>query len=81
MENPTPSSEKAALLARDLFSLAEPWRERFLAYIAKQANGWFWAGEPPTREEVTTWLNRGGLYEATTMLLETWQGTQQELHN
>lgn len=40
-----------------LLALDEPWRSRFLEYMANQATGWRWNGRgEPTREEMEDWL-------------------------
>jgi hypothetical protein len=62
----------ADVLAENLFSLQEPWRDRFLTLVARRAVGWSWDGPPPTRDEVRIWLRNAGLCEAVTMLLDAW---------
>jgi hypothetical protein len=63
----------ADVLAENLFSLQEPWRDRFLTLVAKRAVGWSWDGPPPTRDQVRTWLANTGLCQAVAMLLDAWQ--------
>ena len=76
MEHQAFVTRGADALTDNLFSLQEPWRDRFLTFIARQTLGWSWDGPPPTRDEVKTWLNSAGLCQAVTMLLETWEGTR-----
>ncbi|MFQ6099925.1 MAG: hypothetical protein ACE5OS_01645 [Anaerolineae bacterium] len=65
-------TERAKSLTDTLFSLEEPWRSRFLNLVANQATGWAWDGQPPTPDEVTTWLGDWGLYQQVTSLLYEW---------
>ena len=65
-------------LAENLFSLEEPWRGRFLILVAQQATRWTWDGQPPTRDEVATWLGDGNLHQVVTQLLNTWQKCEEE---
>ena len=79
--------ERQAVATRDevvtesLFSLQEPWRARFLTFVAKQAVGWSWDGPPPTRDEVKVWLNNASLCHTVTRLIETWEGTRVTLRD
>jgi lysyl-tRNA synthetase class II len=66
--------ERAESLADNLFSLEEPWRGRFLTFVAKQSTRWVWNGRLPTRDEVAAWLGDEGMFEVVTSLLDTWQG-------
>jgi hypothetical protein len=61
-------------LAEALFSLPEPWRGRFLIFLADRATRWAWNGRTPTRKEVADWLGDDHLYEALALMLYTWQG-------
>jgi hypothetical protein len=67
------TTSRAAALTEALFSLEEPWRTRFLYLLATRATESKSGEEPPTREEVTTWLEDGSLQEATKLLLEIWR--------
>lgn len=67
-------SDRARSLAEALFSLEEPWRDRFLVLVANLATDWAWDGRPPGWEEVTDWLSADlDLYRRVKMLLDTWQ--------
>lgn len=60
-------------LTNTLFSLEEPWRSRFLYLIAHRATGEVVPEQPPTREDVTAWLDNGSLRQVVTLLLQAWQ--------
>ncbi len=66
-------TRRIELLTKDLFSLDEPWRSRFLELVANEATGWEWEGQPPTREEVALWLSDGDLHQRVTRILNAWQ--------
>jgi hypothetical protein len=75
MENHTFVTESSAeLVTENLFSLTDPWRDRFLAFVAERALGKGWNGRLPTKKEVTAWLCKESLCQAVTLLLNTWQG-------
>lgn len=75
MENHTFAIESSAeLITENLFALTDPWRDRFLAFIAERALGQGWNGQEPTKKEVTDWLGEESLCQAVTLLLNTWQG-------
>lgn len=74
MKNQLPTMQKAKSLTENLFSLEEPWRDRFLILVAQQATGRAWDKRSPTRDEIVTWLDDSGLHQAVTMLLQTWHG-------
>jgi hypothetical protein len=58
-----------------LLSLEEPWRERFLTYIAQAAVAGQWDGHLPGREEVMFWLhNDPYLRQRVGRLLWIWIG-------
>jgi hypothetical protein len=62
-------------LTQALFSLAEPWRARFLNLVADSATNWQWNGLPPTRDQVKDWLTGcPALFRQVRTLLDTWQG-------
>lgn len=71
-ENPFAREPKA--ITDSLFTLEEPWRERFLAFVARQAKGHTWSGPSPSRDQVTSWLGRDGLRDTVTMMLGEWHG-------
>jgi hypothetical protein len=64
----------AELMTETLFALEEPWRSRFLTLVAGQATAWTWAGGPPTRGEVVTWLTDTGLRRYVRLMLNAWLG-------
>ena len=64
----------ADALAEALFGLAEPWRSRFLRFLADRATRWAWNGRLPTRQEAAAWLGDDHLYEGIALMLYTWQG-------
>ena len=66
--------DRPTLVTNNLFSLTNPWRDRFLAFVAERALGGEWDGQLPTRTEVANWLDKGSLCQAVTLLLDTWQG-------
>jgi hypothetical protein len=66
--------DRPTLLTDNLFSLTNPWRDRFLAFVAQRALGGEWDGQLPTKTEVTSWLGKGSLCQAVALLLNTWQG-------
>ena len=69
--------ERVESLTENLFSLEEPWRERFLTLVARQATRLSWNGRAPTQDEVEAWLSNGSLYRTVTLLLSTWQGREE----
>ena len=66
--------DRPKLVTDNLFSLTNPWRDRFLAFVAERALGGNWDGQTPTKTEVASWLGKGSLCQAVTLLLNTWQG-------
>jgi hypothetical protein len=66
---------QAEQLTENLFSLTDPWRGRFLTFVAQRALGPTWNGQLPTKEQVTTWLGQDSLCQTVTMLFTTWEGT------
>ena len=70
------SVEAADALAKALFGLAEPWRSRFLCFLANRATRWAWNGRLPTRQETAQWLGNDDLYEALAVMFFTWQGAR-----
>ena len=63
---------RAELLAESLFSLQDPWRDRFLAFVAQRALGQAWDGHLPTEKEVSDWLDRDGLRRTILLMLRRW---------
>ena len=61
-------------LTRELFSLDEPWRSRFLARIANRATKYTWDNQIPDFDEVATWLSTPAIYREAKLLLRIWQG-------
>jgi hypothetical protein len=73
MENHTrAASKRAELLAECLFSLQDPWRDRFLVFAAQQALGQAWDGRLPTERELTSWLDRDNLRRTILLMLRRW---------
>lgn len=66
--------DRSTLVTDNLFSLTNPWRDRFLAFVAERALGGDWDGQLPSKKEVTSWLGKRSLCQAVTLLLNTWQG-------
>jgi hypothetical protein len=64
---------RAERVTEDLFALTNPWRDRFLVFVAERALGQDWDGQLPTKNEVTNWLARKNLCYAMTLLLDRWQ--------
>lgn len=65
---------RAESLVESLFSLKEPWRERFLTFVARQATRQTWDERAPTREEVMYWLSNEGMCQMVALLLHKWHG-------
>jgi hypothetical protein len=62
-------------LTRDLFSLDEPWRGRFLTLVATRATMRVEDSQPPTPEEVSAWFEANPtLRRRISLLLYLWQG-------
>ena len=68
--------ETAESLADALFSLAEPWRSRFLTFLAERATRWAWDGGAPSRQQVAGWLGDASLFEVMALMLYRWSGPQ-----
>lgn len=61
-------------LTEALFALDEPWRGRFLAFVATRAK-WAECRQEPTPEEVTAWFAADpSLRRRISLLLYLWQG-------
>jgi len=70
--HPGPNSGEP--LTEALFSLKEPWRDRFLGFVAHQATNEVWNRQPPTRDEVKAWLGENpGLHQDIGYMLHVWQ--------
>ena len=63
---------RAELLVESLFSLQDPWRDRFLVFVAQRALGQAWDGQLPTENEVSGWLGRDGLRTTIVLMLNRW---------
>jgi hypothetical protein len=74
MADQTVIKNSPEMLADNLFSLTDPWKGRFLAFVAQRAMGQSWNGQLPSEQEVTNWLNKEGLYQAVTLMLQSWHG-------
>jgi hypothetical protein len=66
------SGEEVELLAESLFSLPDPWRDRFLVFVAQRALGQAWDGHLPTEREISGWLDRDGLRKTIVLMLNRW---------
>jgi hypothetical protein len=65
---------QAERITEDLFALTNPWRDRFLTFVAERALGQDWDGQLPTKNEVAHLLGKKNLCLAMTLLLNRWQG-------
>jgi hypothetical protein len=72
MGNHTRVGNRAELLAENLFSLQDPWRDRFLVFVAQRALGQAWDGRLPTESEVSGWLGSDGLRTTIVLMLNRW---------
>jgi hypothetical protein len=63
----------AGTLAESLFRLPDPWRDRFLSLVEYRAIGEVNHGDPPSQEDVTSWLADLNLYREVTLMLSSWQ--------
>jgi hypothetical protein len=62
-------------LTEALFSLDEPWRGRFLSFVATHTTKWTECRQQPTPEEVTAWFAADpSLRRKISLLLYLWQG-------
>ncbi len=67
--------EQAQATTRALFSLREPWRERFLSLVASMALGRSAALTNPTPEQVQQWLFQDSeLCREVACLVRSWSG-------
>jgi len=67
-------------LTEALFSLKEPWRDRFLNFVANEATNKGWRKKLPEQGEVTAWLSGNpGLYQDVRYMLHAWQWPRQRL--
>jgi len=75
-----PSSRERESLVEALFSLQEPWRDRFLGFVVNQATNKSWSRQSPTQEEINTWLHRNpALYQDIRYMLHVWQKPAERL--
>ena len=72
MGNYTRVENRAELLVESLFSLQDPWRDRFLVFVAQRALGQAWDGQLPTENEVSGWLGSDGLRTTIVLMLNRW---------
>ena len=63
---------RAEILVESLFSLQDPWRDRFLVFVAQRALGQAWDGQLPTENDVSGWLGRDGLSTTIVLMLNRW---------
>lgn len=72
--HPRPNPKEGESLAEALFSLQEPWRDRFLGFVVNRATNKSWNKQSPTQEEVSTWLHGNpALYQDVRYMLHMWQ--------
>jgi hypothetical protein len=65
-------------LVEELYALEEPWRTRFLVFIAKLATGQQWDDPMPNRSTTETWLaERVWLQKQIAQMLDLWVGHRQ----
>lgn len=62
------------LTTQAIFSLEEPWRSRFLVWVADRAGRQITDTRTPTPEQVTTWLDEHNLSQKVQALLAVWTG-------
>ncbi len=67
----TNPAERAAEVTDGILSLAEPWRTRFVALVARYA-GAVGVAEPPSREDIVAWLEDEDVYDKIRLMLRTW---------
>lgn len=69
------SFERAQAITKVLFSLQEPWRERFLSVVARMAQGHNTVEAIPQREQVVQWLAQDScLCQYVSCLVRSWLG-------
>jgi len=61
-------------VAAALFDLDEPWRSRFLAYVAMRTGRD--GRRPPAQEELARWLEDRQVCALTARMLARWTGTE-----
>lgn len=62
-------------LVEELYALEEPWRTRFLVFIAKLATGRQWDDQTPSRSTTEAWLaEHAWLQKQVARMLDTWVG-------
>jgi hypothetical protein len=60
-------------LADRILALGEPWRVRFVDYIATRAGNDIAGDRPPTRSELAAWLTNQRLHHFVCALLRAWE--------
>lgn len=69
-----PQSGLGKSLTEALFSLREPWRNRFLDLVTELATNQASGGQLPTQDEMATWLDASpGLYQDIKYMLDAWR--------
>jgi hypothetical protein len=66
--------ERAYRLADRVLALREPWRSRFVDYMAFRVCAGSGAGQCPSRSQVAVWLTDERLHRLIWELLRTWLG-------
>ena len=60
-----------------LYTLDEPWRERFLILAANLATGWRWGEDEPGQAELAAWLGENLILQRVILrLLRRWIGAE-----
>ncbi len=65
--------QRANALAESLFALEEPWRSRFLSWVACRAGGRAALDSIPTQSQMADWLRDCEVYRDTVALFRAWQ--------
>ena len=60
------------VLAARIFALAEPWRGRFIGYIADAAGYRNGRGAKPSQAQVARWLRDRRLFRQVKAMVDTW---------
>lgn len=60
--------------ARTILGLEEPWRSRFLIWVADRAGQSVPNKQLPTSEQVANWLDEQDIYPKVKALLAVWTG-------
>ena len=64
--------ERAYALADRVLALDQPWRSRFIDYIALRAGPALAADQRPSRSQLALWLTSQRMYRLVLVLLRAW---------